>query len=240
MAGTVVNVAHDLELRLTTVHYRIPGFRNFGRKLDEIIEKHAASCSKPTLPDLQDLASSLESKLQEQFERLSVSGAGGAEVAKVLRDELASLELDDNDEAQASDASPNSEEPFENDPEVLAVDFDTTIAWEEAKRRVDELIAKWPSMRERVRTAVFEKYREHYEMFWAYSDQTENDKLILPDPSVPAVVEELFRVISIHLSSDCDAIGLECDCTWDVEHALGVRIAGDKVVEVGGADCAFV
>jgi hypothetical protein len=35
-------------------------------------------------------------------------------------------------------------------------------------------------------------------------------------------------------------VGFELGCTWDHEHGLGVLMHGPRVVDIGGADTAFL
>jgi hypothetical protein len=35
-------------------------------------------------------------------------------------------------------------------------------------------------------------------------------------------------------------VGFEFGCTWDDEHGLGVLMHGERVVDVGGAETAFL
>jgi hypothetical protein len=58
------------------------------------------------------------------------------------------------------------------------------------------------------------------------------DKLILPDPTKPAVLEQLFHITDIQLDED-EALTLGATCTWDDEHGLCIRIEDGKVTGVG-------
>ena len=60
-------------------------------------------------------------------------------------------------------------------------------------------------------------------------------------------VDDLRSLIGLH-SIDVHAlarngvpyIGFEFGCAWDEEHGLGILMSGTRVVEVGGADTAFL
>lgn len=51
-----------------------------------------------------------------------------------------------------------------------------------------------------------------------------------------------LRSIFIHqISPDgIPYVGFEFDCTWDAEHGLGVLVHGARIVDIAGADIAFV
>jgi hypothetical protein len=75
-----------------------------------------------------------------------------------------------------------------------------------------------------------------------YSDFVEPDQL----PPVNSI--EDFRAIigltTVHLHAverlGLPYVGFELGCSWDDEHGLGVLMHGTRVVEIGGADTAFV
>jgi hypothetical protein len=100
------------------------------------------------------------------------------------------------------------------------------------EKRVEAFLKSWPKQRPSVLKAVFAAYRDQYDGIWDFMGGHPADKLILPDPTKPEVVEQLFRITDIQLDED-DALTLGASCTWDDEHGLYIRIEDGKVVGVG-------
>lgn len=82
---------------------------------------------------------------------------------------------------------------------------------------------------------ILEYYEEHFEEYRDMADEAEADR-IAPEIST---VEELGKlVIPTQLivrrvrKNGVRRIGLVCDCTWDIDNGVGVRIEDEKVEEV--------
>ncbi|MDQ8201338.1 hypothetical protein QEH56_24475 [Pelagicoccus enzymogenes] len=91
--------------------------------------------------------------------------------------------------------------------------------------------------------AVFKEYPEIKKKYSRWMDEEEIDEYL---PEVKNK-EELIRLISepsikVHQIQGKGApfIGVQANCTWDDEHALGVLMHGSEVLEIGGADTSFL
>ncbi len=66
---------------------------------------------------------------------------------------------------------------------------------------------------------------------------------VMPVLDSPRQLKDLIEVITIHVHQIEQVgkpfFGVEMECTWDVEHGIGVLLHGDSALEVGGADTAF-
>jgi hypothetical protein len=65
----------------------------------------------------------------------------------------------------------------------------------------------------------------------------------MPNVTVLADFQRLIGLHALHVHNVFRRepyVGMEFGCTWDVEHGLGAMMCGARVVEVGGADTAFL
>jgi hypothetical protein len=63
-----------------------------------------------------------------------------------------------------------------------------------------------------------------------------------PDVQTPQELEALLRSPSLYLHPPRDGVsslGLSFECTWDVEHGVGVLLREGKVVQAGLAEVAM-
>jgi hypothetical protein len=94
----------------------------------------------------------------------------------------------------------------------------------------------------RIADALLPALLTHYRSICADPDGLEPDDLP-PVASADGLLPLIsIRFINVHqISKDGEPyVGFEFDCTWDEEHGLGVLMHGTRVVEVGGADTAFL
>ena len=49
-----------------------------------------------------------------------------------------------------------------------------------------------------------------------------------------------LRALNDELADGVPYVGFEFGCTWDDEHGLGILMHGQRAVEIGGADTAFL
>lgn len=153
--------------------------------------------------------------------------------------ELEDLDLDDDDGEDEDDLE-NDEEAVEGPtPGIYHVSMAEGAKWSpEHEALIARIEGNWPTFRTKILQAVFDPYQEGYEEVWDFMGGGKHDKMILPDPTSPEVVQDLFQIHSIHLGKDASKIGFEGSCTWDEEHGVGILIDGDSC-EAGSADLAF-
>jgi len=65
----------------------------------------------------------------------------------------------------------------------------------------------------------------------------------VPAPTTPENLKPFITPAIVHIQSrqECEegTIGIEFDCTWDIEHGLGVLIENWKVKEASVAEIAY-
>lgn len=54
-----------------------------------------------------------------------------------------------------------------------------------------------------------------------------------PDITDKSEIANMIEIIGITISSDIYECGIVCNCTWEEEHGLGIRLVNNKVVEIG-------
>lgn len=90
-------------------------------------------------------------------------------------------------------------------------------------------------------TALLNEYKNLQELY-GYSE--EDAAILMPDVNDPFEFNSLIGLSTIHLlnvSKDGTAyVGYEFGCNWDDEHGLGVMTHKERVIEIGGADTAFL
>jgi hypothetical protein len=98
-----------------------------------------------------------------------------------------------------------------------------------------------PKMSAAVKTAVFERYEALREL---YGYTAEEQAEFMPDLAGPEDLRRLIGLHSVHVHQISHGaapyVGFEFGCTWDDEHGLGVLMHGERCVEMGGADHAFL
>ena len=96
-------------------------------------------------------------------------------------------------------------------------------------------------LRDLVLTEVFRVYPA---LQAQYGYDTATGRKIMPKIKKPADLKQLIGLATVHILpvqlEGTAYIGFEFGCTWDVEHGLGVMIHRQRVIEVGGAESAFL
>ncbi len=120
---------------------------------------------------------------------------------------------------------------------------------DDAPMREEELaLAAWVKDNHEVQkptllSAVFKAYPDFRRQFFQdYNIEENEDEL----PTLTSA-DDLARVIQLegicvhHVSKDkLPYVGFQFACDWDEEHGLGVLMHNKRVVEIGGADTAFL
>lgn len=103
------------------------------------------------------------------------------------------------------------------------------------------LISEQKEILETILNAVFEQYSSWQDEY----DYDEDEKVtFMPDISnamdlKPLIYPEKVFIMDVEVEK-MPYIGVEFRCKWDEEHGLGLMLYKDRVVEVGGADTAFM
>jgi hypothetical protein len=253
MASKVLSVSTD-SYGETTVRYHVPKFANFGDSMKELELQHLQKrYPKPKsgkkkigevkrlAEDAKNLSQQMESYLfdliKEQLPKADQSGltkAQQAEFKKIVSQYNAAGSFDDLMNSIEDDDEPDVVLASNNDEaDVLEVCLYEPLKWSPAmEKRIEGFLKAWPKLRPSVLKAVFNAYRDQFDGIWEFMGGHSADKIILPDPTKPAVLEELFRITDIQLDEE-NAINLGATCTWDDEHGLCVRIEDGKVTGVG-------
>jgi hypothetical protein len=79
--------------------------------------------------------------------------------------------------------------------------------------------------------AMFKSYRDELQAIYADAIGSEWADQLAPKVDDVTAFEKLLSGPSIHL--DDRGLSVSYECTWDVEHGIGVRLEGAKIVAVG-------
>ena len=234
-------------------HHRLPDFKNFGEKLDEIENAHCnIVLNDPKMPgilanglsNMVNLIDNLAPQLDDKIEEFRKENP---KLAKQLKENLfkmaeeLSKDVDEIENMDDDDDEVIVKDQAKEDPEVFSVYIPDNKKWEKIyEDRLDEFLDLWPSVRQKALDAVFDDYyKKCYDDIWEFAGGEPHDKLILPDPADSSVIENIIRFYSIHIHAEPGRFGLEGQCTWDDEHGIGILIEYDKVLSVGGASTSF-
>jgi len=136
--------------------------------------------------------------------------------------------------------------------------FDTTVTvlfWgttdsinEIQKKNLQEFINKQNSLFPSILNAIFEEYKKWYPTYkegWTSAGNISDNELekYLPKPTTPNNLRAFITPGVLHIQNKkvCKegTIGIEFDCTWDIENGLGVMIENWKVVKTGVAETSY-
>lgn len=97
--------------------------------------------------------------------------------------------------------------------------------------------------------SIFNYYKSSYADYkrgWTIGGEISETvlKKYLPTPSTPEHLKPFITPVTIYIQNkkDCQAgtIGIEFECTWDIENSLGVLIKDWKVVETSFAQITYL
>lgn len=254
----VLEVVEDAESGTTTVVMRVPGFENFGARFAELESMSAEAIFNAEDMDgmlgnalnlIQNLQKESMTKLQQQYEAASEGPEKERlkQMIEMLNGATKEFLSDDGDEEDGAEEEEEEAEFDEDDTEAekgedlqkLEIVLGEGISWDDAaEKRVDGFLAKWPQTRSKVQEALFQYYREFYPQVRTTEGEFPGEEIMLPEPSGPEVIADLFKISTVFLRTD-GAIGLSGRCSWDDEHGFGILLREDKVVAAGYADEAY-
>ena len=101
---------------------------------------------------------------------------------------------------------------------------------------------------------VFEFYKASYPNYkegWNYGNKMSENKMseeeiekYLPTPRTPEKLKEHITPLAIYIPDKYKCkdglIGISFDCTWDIEHGLGILIKDWQVVEASVSEISFI
>ena len=247
MKKEVISVEIDQEFNTTSVELRVPEFDNFGQKLKELEEKtYDAIIDDPDHEEKMEEALEGVTKMyeasQEQLVAKIEALPDGAEkdALKAVQENIEKMNemLADEDDLEDADDEIGEEED-EFDVERIDVELPEGVAWDESMEgTIDAFLRSWPDVRGKVLEAVFDFYKSYYDEAKEFFGDEPETKFVLPEPKSPTSIEDNFIVSTVYVRAD-GAIGLSGHCTWDEEHAWGVRLKDGEVTAAGQADEAF-
>jgi hypothetical protein len=93
-----------------------------------------------------------------------------------------------------------------------------------------------------VQAAILKSLLQEYPSMRAQYDYPPDE--VMPEVQSPDQFRELIGLSTVHIlavaKSGFAYVGFEFGCLWDDEHGLGVLTHRDHVVDIGGADTAFL
>ena len=106
-----------------------------------------------------------------------------------------------------------------------------------------QFIQEQDAVRDALLDALLPRY-ENWREDWASAMDAREFKKVMPAVSSPSAFRRLIGLSYLHILEESFQgiayVGFECGCTWDTEHGLGFMTHGQRVVDVGGADTAFL
>jgi hypothetical protein len=98
----------------------------------------------------------------------------------------------------------------------------------------------------KIHAMIFEYYKESYADYkngWTLSGEPEDLEEFLPDPNKISDIRPFLTATTIWIPNDelCETgfFGIEFECTWDIEHACGIRIKNWEPEKAGLAFNAY-
>jgi hypothetical protein len=95
-----------------------------------------------------------------------------------------------------------------------------------------------------VQTAILKSLLQAYPAMRARYDYPPEEAQLMPEVRSPEQFRELIGLSTLHIlavaKGGCAYVGFELGCLWDEEHGLGLLTHQERVVDLGGADTAFL
>lgn len=103
------------------------------------------------------------------------------------------------------------------------------------------LIANQEKIKENILESLIVEYKK-LQALYGYEDEEKEE--FMPDVDNVEDFKKLIGLANVHLMNvekdGCGYVGYEFGCLWDDEHGLGVMTHQDRILEIGGADTAFL
>jgi len=136
---------------------------------------------------------------------------------------------------------------FDTTVEVLFTDTQDSMN-EIQKKNFDNFVSKQDLLTPEILQKVFDFYKSSYADYksgWTMTGQISDEELEkhLPKPTTPENLKRFITPAIIHIQNkkDCKdgTIGIEFDCTWDIENGLGVLIKDWTVIKASVAEISY-
>ncbi|MBC1211970.1 hypothetical protein HB815_13670 [Listeria booriae] len=123
---------------------------------------------------------------------------------------------------------------------ILSIDGEEDANFSPIQREAyTNFMSNMDGIMDAVELGIFEYYEDNYEEYRDMAGEVEADKIA---PEISTIKELGNLVIPTQLiirrvrKNGVRRIGLVCDCTWDIDNGVGVRIDNEKVEEVDYQD----
>ncbi|GAA6764588.1 hypothetical protein AAFH68_05180 [Flavobacterium sp. CGRL1] len=134
-----------------------------------------------------------------------------------------------------------NEEESEIQCEILFDDDEEEEFREEHENGIDYLENNQTEILESILTELLKVYPD-WQKDYGYSEEDKPD--FMPDVTTIKGFANLISPTAIYITSvfkdDLPYIGFLFSCSWDSEHGLGVMTHKNRIIEIGGADTAFL
>jgi hypothetical protein len=136
---------------------------------------------------------------------------------------------------------------FDTTVEVVFEDTKDSIS-DTQKKNYEDFLIKQDLLTPDILKKIFEFYKSSYADYkegWTLTGSISEHELEkhLPTPTTPENLKPFITPAIIHIQNrhQCEdgTIAIEFDCTWDIEHGLGVLIKNWKVVEASVAEITY-
>jgi hypothetical protein len=137
---------------------------------------------------------------------------------------------------------------FDTTVEVLFTDTKDSVS-ELQMKNFDNFVSKQNLLAPEILQKIFEYYKSSYSDYkngWTSMGQMSDQELekYLPTPTTAENLKPFITPAIVHIQGkkNCKegTIGIEFDCTWDIEHGLGVLISDWKVVKASVAEISYL
>ena len=230
----------------TDVTLHVPEFENFGKRLDEL-ERLADEANPIDPAEVEAFTAQMKAQTREHQKqarkKLKAMPAGPKKEMHRLMlgilEHMADRVNEPDEEEEEQEAAGEAEPPAPRDFQHLSLSLPKGLKWNKATQAlVQQFFGDWPQTRPVVLQAIFKHYKKSYRGALTLFPGHKGLNFILPEPTSPDAVADLFYITSIYLHRD-GSTGLSGNCTWDEEHGWGLMLKSGKVTAVGQADVAF-
>lgn len=113
------------------------------------------------------------------------------------------------------------------DIQIDAYDIDESL--DRAKKILKNFFENWSMIKSEIIEEVYKYYHKKRKELGYDIEINE----FYPNITNNFEITNMIEIIGITISSDVYECGIVCNCTWEEEHGLGIRLVNNKVVEIG-------
>lgn len=107
--------------------------------------------------------------------------------------------------------------------------YDINESLERAKKILKDFFENWSIIKTEIIEKIYEYYNEKRKQLGYDIELNE----FYPNVNDKYEITNMIEIIGITIPSDVYECGIVCNCTWEEEHGLGIRLVNNKVVEIG-------